>query len=137
MAQIPGLEYALPAHVGSLGFVSFIVAEMGIVSFLLVRVVVDGVPIVIVPGMVFPLVSWFEEGEMGKKQATTNVVACCRDALHGPPTSWVPPGVLHPPFLRQLCISCSHPFEKGRGGYGYVLTCEVGGVSLVERYKRF
>jgi hypothetical protein len=69
--------------------------------------------------MVFPLVSWFEEGEMGKKQATTNVVARCRDALHGPPTSWVPPGVLHPPFLRQPY----KPLTSLRKGEGRLWLC--------------
>ena len=38
----------------------------------------------------------------GRKQAMTNVIACFRDALLGPPTSWVPPHISPPPTLLLL-----------------------------------
>ena len=50
----------------------------------------------------------------GRKQATTIVMAHFRDSLCCPPTSWAPFVFHHPPFLRQVTISCPHPFEKGR-----------------------
>jgi hypothetical protein len=55
----------------------------------------------------------------GRKRATTFVVARFRDALLGPPTSWVPPRVSPPPT--PCWLTSPHPSEEGRGGCGWRL----------------
>ena len=52
-----------------------------------------------------------EERRNGRKQATTFVVARFRDALLGPPTSWVPPRVSPP--LTPLLVDAHIPLTRG------------------------
>jgi len=65
-----------------------------------------------------------------RKQATTSVVASSRDALGGPPTSWVPPLVAPSPS-HILLVTGPHPSAdaEGRGTAGLeVRGGERGGV---------
>ena len=58
------------------------------------------------------------------KRTTTKVVVRFGDALSGPPTSWVPPRVSTPQFLRRASLSRPYPCGKGRGGCSRVRVSE-------------
>ncbi len=68
-----------------------------------------------------------------RKQATTEVVASSRDALGGPPTSWVPPLVAPSPS-HILLVTGPHPSAdaEGRGTAGLEVRGEVVVVVVVE-----
>ena len=53
-----------------------------------------------------------------------------RNSPPGPPIIWVPFVFFPPRILHRATVSRPHPFVKGRGGWGCILTCE--GAEAVE-----